>query len=89
MAKWYFTFLIDDETKADKYHVEEGTMDEARGKMLEKFGTDWGFQYNEEEWIVKKKDNPDMFNWECNVHGINPEKYEELTQAELFGLIEI
>ena len=87
--KYYFTFLCDDGPNDGKFHIEEGTYEEAREKMIEKFGTNWGFQYDEDEWIIKKSRNPKMFISSCIIQGLNPDEYDELTQAELFGLKEI
>lgn len=46
MERYYFTFLMSDEQHSRCYHVEEGSYEEAREKMMAKFGTHWGFQYS-------------------------------------------
>ena len=52
MSKYYFTFLMSDSPRRMCYHVEEGSYEEARNKMVAKYGTDWAFQYSEEEWKI-------------------------------------
>jgi lysine-tRNA ligase len=53
--------------------------------MVERFGEDWAFQYDEDQWKVSKeqyekfyKHDPTMPNW-----------FEGITQADLFNLKEI
>lgn len=48
--KWYFTFCMDDEEHCNDYAVFEGTYEEARKKMFERFGRCWAFQYSEEDF---------------------------------------
>lgn len=67
------------------YHVEEGNYEEARKKMVTKFGTHWGFQYSENEWKVSKQLYEDMDTMIRNL----PPYYDGMTQAELFTLTEI
>lgn len=55
MNKYYFTFLMSDSPRRMCYHVEEGTYEEARKKMVAKYGTNWAFQYSEEEWKISPK----------------------------------
>ena len=45
---WYFTFC-GKHKEHDCYVKFSGTHEEARDKMLEKFGSEWGFQYSEDE----------------------------------------
>ena len=47
--KWVFTFGSGQE-HAGKYVVFSGTFGEAREKMFKKFGSEWAFQYSEQEW---------------------------------------
>ena len=48
--KYYFTFCSDDEENCNHYVVFEGTYDEARKQMVDRFGTHWAFQYSEEDF---------------------------------------
>ena len=82
MERYYFSNV----QHHNCYHVEEAeTYEEAREKMVEKFGTDWAFQYDESQWVISKeqyenfyKHDPAMPNW-----------FEGMTQAYLFRLKEI
>ena len=47
---WIFTFGSG-QPNAGHYVKFYGTYGEARDKMFEKYGIDWGFQYSEEEWL--------------------------------------
>lgn len=47
---WIFTFLNDGSEKAGKCVKIKGTYGEAREKMVDKYGTYFGFQYSEKEW---------------------------------------
>ena len=40
---WFFTFGND---KINKYHVINGSYNEARYEMFNRFGEDWAFQYD-------------------------------------------
>lgn len=51
---WIFTFGSGQE-HAGKYVKIRGTHNQARKKMFEKYGKDWGFQYSEKRWKKKKK----------------------------------
>lgn len=46
---WVFTFGYGQEHEG-KYVKIRGTYDEAREKMIEKYGDKWAFQYSREEW---------------------------------------
>ena len=46
---WYFTFGYG-QKNAGFYVKIHGTFSQARRKMLDKYGTKWGFQYSEREW---------------------------------------
>ena len=37
-----------------------GTFEEARSEMIAKYGTEWGFQYTEEEWNDYVKEAEDF-----------------------------
>lgn len=67
------------------YHVEEGNYEVAREKMMAKFGTNWGFQYSEDEWKVSKQKYDMMTDIIQNL----PPYQDGMTQAELFNLTEI
>jgi hypothetical protein len=45
---WIFTFGCN-HPHAQNYHVIHGTFEEARQKMVERFGTKWAFQYSSKE----------------------------------------
>ena len=47
---WIFTFLCDGTEKEGKCVKIRGTFSEARKKMVDKYGTYFGFQYPETEW---------------------------------------
>lgn len=46
---WIFTFGCGQQ-HAGMYVKIYGTRDEARKKMFDKYGREWGFQHSEEEW---------------------------------------
>lgn len=52
---WVFTFGCGQEYEG-KYVKIRGTFSEARRKMLDKYGKEWGFQYSENEWESYKND---------------------------------
>nr|DAY10052.1 MAG TPA: hypothetical protein [Caudoviricetes sp.] len=86
MERYYFTFMLNDVEHHNCFHVEEAeTYEEARDKMVERFGTDWGFQYSENEWKVSKQWYEDVDTMIRNL----PPYYDGMTQAELFNLTEI
>lgn len=47
---WYFTFGYG-QKNAGHFVKFSGTYSEARDKMFDAFGTEWAFQYSEEEWM--------------------------------------
>lgn len=47
---WYFTFGGNQPNANRFYVVRDATFDEARTRMVEVFGREWGFQYDEEGW---------------------------------------
>lgn len=58
---WIFTFLNDGSEKAGKCVKIKGTYSEAREKMVEKYGTHFAFQYDEDNW-EKNWNDPDRCN---------------------------
>lgn len=56
MEKWYFTFGCGQQHE-NCYTVMEGTFNEAREKMIAKFGTKWCMQYDEAIWIKEDQAN--------------------------------
>ena len=52
---WIFTFGSGQENEGCCVRIE-GTFDEARRKMVNRFGLNWGFQYSAEEWEEFKND---------------------------------
>ncbi len=49
---WYFTFQLGDPVFAGKFYVIEGVGgSEARDRMFEVFGREWGFQYDAHDWF--------------------------------------
>lgn len=53
---WYFTFMSKQGELADKYiKIENCTYSEARDAMVEAFGEDWGFQYDEAAFLPQIK----------------------------------
>ena len=52
---WMFTFGSGQ--KHAGYYVKiRGTFDEARRKMFDKYGEEWGFQYSEKKWREMESD---------------------------------
>ena len=85
MNKYYFTFMMKDEIHRGCYHVIEApSYVEARDKMIEAFGIEWAFQYDENDWKVSKE----SFN---RIYSLDPlpSWFEGMTQADLFNLKEI
>ena len=56
---WIFTFGCGQEN-AGHYVKVAGNCQEAREKMIAKYGTKWCFQYSEGEW-ESFKNNPDRY----------------------------
>lgn len=48
---WYFTFGVGHSNAGRYFVVEDATFDEARQRMLDNFGREWAFQYNEDDWV--------------------------------------
>ena len=82
MERFYFTFMMSD----TKYHVEKAkSYEEARDKMVEKFGTGWAFQYDESQWKIPKEQYEKIY-----IHDpMLPDWFDGITQADLFNLKEI
>ena len=85
MEKYYFTFLMSNTSHCRCYHVEEGSYEEAREKMIAKYGTNWAFQYSEEEWKI----SPKRYKRMSDINLMSGSYQEGMTQAELFNLKEI
>lgn len=86
MERFYFTFMMGDVKHRNCYHVEAAeTYGEARDKMIERFRTDWAFQYDESEWKIPKV----KYDRICGLDPIFPAWFEGMTQADLFKLKEI
>lgn len=85
MSKYYFTFLMSDSPRRMCYHVEEGTYEEARKKMVAKYGTDWAFQYSKEEWKI----SPKRYRRISDINMMSTPYQEGMTQADLYNLKEI
>ena len=87
MNRYYFTFGYDvDVVHRNCYHVEVAkNYMKAREQMIDKFGTDWAFQYSEDEWLIKYEDYLKFLETErCFTPWC-----EGFTQAEMFNLKEI
>lgn len=85
MEKYYFTFLMSDTPRCRCYHVEEGSYEEAREKMIQLYGTNWAFQYSEEEWKISKK----QYERICDINLLPVHYQEGMTIADLYYLKEI
>lgn len=50
---WYFTFGvgIDQPHRNNYYVVKDATYDQARARMVEVFGREWAFQYDDADWF--------------------------------------
>ena len=85
MEKYYFTFLMSDWPRQKCYHVEEGTYEEAREKMIRRYGTNWAFQYSEEEWKISRE----QYERIADINLMEWHYQEGMTQADLYNLTEI
>ena len=54
--KWYYFTFGADQEHAGHYIKLWGTFDSTRRAMFDIYGTDWAFQYSEEEWEEMKAD---------------------------------
>ncbi len=55
MTEWVFTFGFGQPHAGHCVRIP-GTYDEARQKMMDRYGPHWAFQYSAEEWDAWKKD---------------------------------
>ena len=86
MERYSFTFLMTDAERHNCYHVEEAeSYGGARDKMVEKFATNWAFQYDESQWKISEEQYKRLYC--CNP--FNPDWFEGMTQADLFNLKKI
>lgn len=60
---WIFTFGCGQQHEG-KYVKIRGTYKQAREKMVEKYGSEWAFQYDEEEWKEWMERTPDYMSRE-------------------------
>ena len=68
--RWYiFTFGCGQE-HAGKYVKIWGTYEEARQKMIDRYGDKWAFQYSEENWEKMKADIHRMYIMETELEVI-------------------
>lgn len=63
MKNWYFTFGA-----AHKHHnnyviIESTSRDLARKRMFEIFGTQWAFQYDEQEWNIGVRTQAQIYGY--------------------------
>lgn len=78
--------MMKDEKYRGCYHVIEApSYAEARDKMIEDFGIEWAFQYDEDDWKVSKE----KFDRIYSLDPQSPSWFEGMTQADLFNLKEI
>ena len=86
MERFYFTFMMSDTKYHNCYHVEEAkSYEEARDKMVERFGTGWAFQYNESQWKIPKEQYEKRYSHDP----MFPDWFDGMTQADLFNLKKI
>ena len=89
MNKYYFTFGCDDPVNKCKYLViEASSYNEARSKMFEMFGNKWALCYSEEDWIITPSQDKN-WKYKARIHGLDPNRTEPITQAELYNLTEL
>lgn len=58
---WTFTFGYGQQYEG-MYVKIYGTFDSARRKMFERYGAEWGFQYNEAEWRNWERRRPNYIH---------------------------
>lgn len=87
MKRFYFTFGHGiDNPHRNCYHVEVAEdYGKAREQMLDKFSTDWAFQYSEEEWRISYE----KYRKYLAMGGCFTPWHKGFTQAEMFNLKEI
>lgn len=85
--KYYFRFDCGIDTPyRNCYHVEVAEdYIKAREQMIDKLGTDWAFQYSEDEWLIKYEDYLKFL--ETGSYFVP--WHEGFTQADMFNLKEI
>ena len=52
MKKYYFTFGFGHKYEGCFVIIEAESREGARRRMVEKFGTEWAFCYNEKQWTL-------------------------------------
>lgn len=90
MERYYFTFGcgIDDPHRNCYTIIEAESYEAAREEMVRRFGIKWAFQYTEDEWFIdSQKDENYRFKYMMN--GIDPNRTEPISQAELYILTRI
>ena len=56
MKEYIFTFGVGHALEGKCVRIAAETMEEARGKMVEKYGTHWAFGYSAEDWDKMHKE---------------------------------
>lgn len=89
MKKWYFTFGLNQGKLSHKYVViENDSYSEARKEMEQMFGSNWAFNYSEDDWTITKN-NP---KWDLYVRTgyLNPDdSRDKITVSDLFNLTQL
>jgi len=86
---WYFTFGCGDEKNKKNYvRIVAKSESEARERMIQEYGTQWSFDYSEEDWVIYPDTDP-YWRTKAQWHGFDINRTEPITQAELYGLSEI
>lgn len=90
MKRYYFTFGCgEDDPHRNCYTVIEAeSYEKAREIMFSKYGSRWAFQYDEDGWILDPKKDKN-FALKARLWGIDTNRTEPITQAELYRLTEI
>ena len=90
MSKFYFTFGcgIDEPNRNCYTVIEADSFEEAREIMIQRFGLKWAFQYDENGWMIDPMKDPN-FKMKARFYGVDPNRKEPISQAELFNLKEI
>lgn len=85
--KYYFTFGCGIDTPhRNCYHVEVAEdYGKARQQMIDKFGTDWAFQYTEDKWRISRED----YQKYIEMGRCSTPWHKGFTQAKIFNLIVI
>ena len=86
---WYFTFGCGDEKNTKKYvRIVAKTESDARERMIQVYGTNWGFEYSEDDWVIYPEKDPYWFQ-KAQWYWFDINRTEPITQTELYGLSEI